>query len=71
MQTIRLNIEGMHCGACVRRVKAALGAVPGATVREVEVGRAEVELEGEDASPRWRAALEDAVRGAGFTITPG
>ena len=32
---ITLTIEGMHCGACVRRVTQALQRVPGTTVEEV------------------------------------
>lgn len=38
-----LRIENMHCGACVRRVTAALNAVPGTHVNQVEVGMARVE----------------------------
>jgi copper chaperone len=70
MQTIRLNIEGMHCGACVRRVKAALAAVPGATVLAVEIGHAEVGVE-ETAAADTRQALEASVRAAGFAPAPG
>lgn len=43
MSELRLKIEGMHCGACVRRVGAALGAVEGVKVDEVRVGAARVE----------------------------
>ena len=39
--TLKLSIEGMHCGACVRRVTNALQAVPGVQVNSVEVGSAE------------------------------
>lgn len=42
MSEIVLNIEGMHCGACVRRVTQALERVPGAEVVEVRVGAARV-----------------------------
>ncbi len=37
-----LAIEGMHWGACVRRVTSALQSVEGATVNSVEVGSATV-----------------------------
>jgi copper chaperone len=37
-----LAIEGMHCGACVRRVTSALQSVQGVTVHSVEVGSAKV-----------------------------
>jgi copper chaperone len=42
---ITLTIEGMHCGACVRRVTQALQRVPGTTVEEVRVGAARVQSE--------------------------
>jgi copper chaperone len=35
-----VKIDGMHCGACVRRVSQALGSVPGVQVNEVRVGAA-------------------------------
>ena len=35
---ITLAIEGMHCGACVRRVTQTLQRVPGTTVEEVRIG---------------------------------
>ena len=42
---IILNIEGMHCGACVRRVTRALEHIPGAEVMEVRIGAARVNTE--------------------------
>ena len=42
---ITLTIEGMHCGACVRRVTQALQRVPGTTVEEVRIGAARVQSE--------------------------
>lgn len=42
MENIRLSIEGMHCGACVRRVTDALSRVQGVRVDSVEVGSAQV-----------------------------
>jgi len=42
---ITLTIEGMRCGACVRRVSQALQSVPGTTVEEVRVGAARVQSE--------------------------
>jgi copper chaperone len=44
--TFALAIDGMHCGACVRRVKTALERLPGVTVTEVVVGSARGEVEG-------------------------
>jgi copper chaperone CopZ len=42
MAEIALKIDGMHCGACVRRVTQALGAVEGVDVNEVTVGAAKL-----------------------------
>jgi copper chaperone CopZ len=40
MPEFTLHIDGMHCGACVRRVSQALAAVEGVVVNEVRVGAA-------------------------------
>ncbi len=40
MREYTLKIEGMHCGACVRRVSLALASTPGIVVSEVRVGAA-------------------------------
>jgi copper chaperone CopZ len=61
MAMIRIQVEGMHCGACVKRLTAALSRVEGAEVREVRVGMAEVEAE-----PEREGALLGAVEEAGF-----
>ena len=42
MAEFKLRIEGMHCGACVRRVTQALAATEGIVVEEVHVGGAKV-----------------------------
>ncbi|MFT4111765.1 heavy-metal-associated domain-containing protein [Silvibacterium sp.] len=60
--TVKLAIEGMHCGACVRRVTQALEGVVGAKVKSVEVGSAEVVLSA-GATPEEAAA---AVNQIGF-----
>ena len=38
-----LRIDGMHCGACVRRVTMALNKVSGTVANEVQVGIARVD----------------------------
>jgi copper chaperone len=48
--TLNLAIEGMHCGACVRRVTSALQSVEGVTVNSVEVGSASVSFDSAEAS---------------------
>ena len=45
MRVITLNIEGMHCGACVRRVAQALERTPGTEVVEVRVGAARIQTD--------------------------
>ena len=45
MQNVKLQIEGMSCGGCVRNVRAALEALPGVQVKQVAVGAAEVDVD--------------------------
>ena len=40
MVEFTLQIDGMHCGSCVRRANQALASVQGVTVDEVRVGAA-------------------------------
>jgi copper chaperone CopZ len=57
--TLNLTIEGMHCGACVRRVTSALQSVDGVTVKLVEVGSAKVIFDASETSvPDITAALD-------------
>jgi copper chaperone CopZ len=44
-QSETLKIDGMHCDACVRRVRAALSGVSGVDIKDVKVGSAEIEVE--------------------------
>ena len=43
MSEFTLHIDGMHCGACVRRVSQALASMKGVEVKEVRVGAARLE----------------------------
>jgi copper chaperone len=63
MSEFTLSIEGMHCGACVRRAGQALAAVEGLTVGEVRVGAAR--LSAADESTAAPAAI-DALAQAGY-----
>lgn len=65
-QELSLRIEGMHCGACVRRVTGALEKVPGLKVLAVEVGSASVSYDPAQATPADVAA---AVGSIGFPAT--
>jgi copper chaperone len=45
MSEVTLNIDGMHCGACVKRVTQTLERIPGAEVIEVRIGAARMKTE--------------------------
>ena len=60
-----LTIDGMSCGHCVRAVRDALTAVPGADVEAVAVGEARVRVQGDAA----REAAVAAVEAEGFRVT--
>ncbi len=40
MAEFKLQIDGMHCGSCIRRVSQALASVEGVHAEEVRVGAA-------------------------------
>jgi len=40
MSQYTLQINGMHCGACIRRVEQALASTEGVKVEEVRLGAA-------------------------------
>jgi copper chaperone CopZ len=60
---LKLSIEGMHCGACVRRVTTALQGVSGVQLGAVEIGSAQMEFSPELTSAEAVAAV---VNGIGF-----
>ncbi len=62
-KTQTIEIDGMHCDACVRRVTQALGSVPGVRVVSVGIGKAEVVGE-----PPTEAAIRSAIDATGFTV---
>jgi copper chaperone len=45
VRKVTLRIDGMHCGACIRRVSQSLQMVPGAEIEEVRLGAARVKLD--------------------------
>jgi copper chaperone len=51
MAEFTLRIDGMHCGACVRRVSQALASTPGLAVDEVRVGAARLHSTSEEPAP--------------------
>ncbi len=62
MAEFTLHIDGMHCGACVRRVSQAL-ASEGLNVKEVRVGAARIESD-QDPPPVDRAVA--VIQKAGY-----
>lgn len=57
---MRIKIEGMTCGHCVKAVEKALSAVPGVSaVKEVSLERAEAVLEGSPDPQAVVAAIEE------------
>lgn len=65
MTSVTLHIEGMSCGHCLNAVNKALHGVPGAQVKSVQMGRAEVEV----VDPPTVEALVAAVADAGYRAT--
>lgn len=58
---MKIAIEGMHCQACVQRVRKAIEKVDGVSVQQVEVGSAVV-----TSDPAHEPAVLDAIRKAGY-----
>jgi len=58
---MKLEIDGMHCQACVARVRKALEKVPGAQIERVDVGSAELAIDS-----LLEPAVLDAIRAAGY-----
>lgn len=61
--SFNLEVEGMHCGGCVRRVQAALEKVPGVSVETVVVGKANGTFDPDETSA---VAIADAITRAGY-----
>jgi copper chaperone CopZ len=64
MAEFTLQIDGMHCGSCVRLASQALAAVDGLTVNEVRVGAARLTSAAEPAPIDLAIAALDK---AGYT----
>ena len=62
-EKVKLSIDGMHCGGCVRRVTTALERVKGVEVGSVEVGSAQMAFDPSQASVD---EITDAVNRIGF-----
>jgi copper chaperone len=66
VDTITLRIDGMSCGHCLKAVSEALRAAPGVLqIGTVEMGRAEVTIDGSITTP---AKVAEAVGEAGYRV---
>jgi copper chaperone CopZ len=59
--TLKLSIEGMHCGGCVSRVTAALQGVKGVELGSVEVGSAQMTFHPEQTNAEEIAAAVNRI----------
>jgi copper chaperone CopZ len=64
MSEFTLQIDGMHCGSCIRRVSQALQSTEGIVVNEVRVGAARLTSAAEPAPVDVAIA---ALAKAGYT----
>ncbi|AET16323.1 TPA: heavy-metal-associated domain-containing protein [Pasteurella multocida] len=69
MQTVTLNIEGMHCGGCVKTVERVLNGLDGVTQVDVNLEHACVTIQ-YDTNRVSIAQLIDVVENAGFDVQP-
>jgi copper chaperone CopZ len=65
MERVRLTIEGMSCGHCVRGVDQALRSLPGVEVEKVEIGSAVVAYDSAVVKPEQ---LTEAISEEGYEV---
>ncbi|MDF1504119.1 heavy-metal-associated domain-containing protein [Roseisolibacter sp. H3M3-2] len=65
MSTIKLEVEGMSCGHCVKSVRDALAEVPDVAVERVDLGSATVVTYAETPAG-VEERLVEALRDAGY-----
>jgi copper chaperone CopZ len=58
---LKLSIQGMHCGGCIRRVTAALEGIKGVELSSVEVGSAQLNFNPEETSAEEIAAAVNLI----------
>lgn len=64
VEKIEVEIEGMTCASCVRRVEKAIAAVPGVKTASVNLATERATIE--TLSGTTRAAIDAAIRKAGY-----
>ena len=65
MAQLEVNIAGMHCEACVARIRDQLASESGVAEAHVALGRARIEFDPSDCEVK---RILDAVRRTGFTV---
>ena len=71
MVNLKLNLDGMGCGGCVKNVQNALAGIPGVRVENVSVGSAVLAYDPDQSSPEAVvAALDRAGYPARAVSTP-
>ncbi len=71
MTTVELNVQGMHCGGCVKRVTLALLPLPGVSGVDVNLAAARVSVVGSFAQGAQALALALTVAGYPATLADG
>lgn len=64
-KTVRLHVDGMTCGGCVRKAEAALRAVPGVAEVSIDLPGKAATVQGTAFAPE---ALVDAVTALGYRV---
>jgi copper chaperone CopZ len=64
MEPDRIEVQGMSCGHCVARVRAAVEKVPGVDVRSVEIGEVRFLR---DPAKADREKIVAAIQSAGYS----
>ncbi len=65
MKKLEMTIDGMHCEACVAKIRDVLETVAGVKSSHVQIGSATITFDDGKCGAR---PLLDAVRGAGFQL---
>ena len=65
--TISIQIDGMHCGGCVRSVEKATASIDG--VSNLSVDLASGKLTADIARPELVETLKGAIEDCGFDVT--
>jgi copper chaperone CopZ len=63
-----LVVEGVHCMSCVVKIGEAIREVDGLLAASANLA-GEVAIRYDDAEPQTRAAVVDALAGAGFPVS--